>query len=253
MPDKSNVWIMLQSPIYRIFLRSSFEVIQAQTSALRYPQQLYFKYEGGSSRDARLREFPVTHFSRQVYFPFVTDTHLLHGNDPSFYELVESECDWYPSAAAVKFLSVNGPAGIVCCNDTSWNRVYPVISAFAYYFVIYPFRQGFYSFFLGLCCQPVPVCLYVFAFSHNVPCFSVCKISKYFYLNSCLALRNAMSVRQLCNRNIFHTLQYIGKIAHAILPKKVLYFADNGKICYGCFWTLFLGKGRTLYELLIVG
>ena len=47
-----------------------------------YSHQLNLEYQGGAARDARLGELPIAHLGRDVNLPFVTDVHVLHGDDP---------------------------------------------------------------------------------------------------------------------------------------------------------------------------
>ena len=84
-----------------------------------YSQQLYLKYQGGTARDARLGEFPIAHLGRNVYLPFVTDVHLLHGDNPTLDEVAEPEGRGHTTTAGVKLLSIDGPASVVCRDDAA--------------------------------------------------------------------------------------------------------------------------------------
>ena len=82
-------------------------------------QQFNLKYQGGAASDAWLGELPIAHFGRDVDLPFVTDVHVLHGDDPTLDKVAEPLSQGHTAAAAVKLLSVDGPARIVCRDDAA--------------------------------------------------------------------------------------------------------------------------------------
>ena len=51
-------------------------------------------------------EIAIPHFCRYVHFPFVSYTHLLHSNNPSFYQITEPNGQGNTSPATVKLLAI---------------------------------------------------------------------------------------------------------------------------------------------------
>jgi len=67
-----------------------------------------------------LGELPITHLGRDVKLPFVTYVHVLHGDDPTLDKVAETVNQGHTTVAAVKLLSIDGPAHIVCRDDASY-------------------------------------------------------------------------------------------------------------------------------------
>ena len=84
-----------------------------------YPQQFNLKYQGRAAWDAWLGELPIAHFGRDVNLPFVTDVHVLHGDDPTLDKVAEPLSQGHATTTAVKLLSVDGSARIVCRDDAA--------------------------------------------------------------------------------------------------------------------------------------
>ena len=113
-----------------------------------------------------MRELAISHFGRDVNLPFVPDTHLLHCDNPTLYQFVQTERYWCSTPTAVKFLSVYGPPGIVGCDDTAWCRVLAIVLSLTDDLVIDTFREWLYSLLFGFRFQPILIGLYVFFFAH---------------------------------------------------------------------------------------
>ena len=118
--------------------------------------------------NAGLGVFAIAQFGGNVYFPFVAHAHVLHGDDPAFDQLVEAESDRHAAEAAVKFLAVDGTAGIMDCDDTPLRGMLSVIRAGTDHPVIYPFGKRFDAIFLGLGFQPFLVGKCIFFLVHTV-------------------------------------------------------------------------------------
>lgn len=91
---------------------------------------------------------------------------LLHCDNPTLYQFVQTECYWCSTTTAVELFSVYSPPCVVCGNDTVGRRVPTVVLSLADDLVIDSFRERLHYFFLCFCFQPIFVGLYVFFLIH---------------------------------------------------------------------------------------
>ena len=66
-----------------------------------------------------MRKLAIAHLGWDVEFPLITDVHLLDGYDPTLDKVAEPLSQGHTAAAAVKLLSVDGPARTVCRDDAA--------------------------------------------------------------------------------------------------------------------------------------
>lgn len=76
-------------------------------------KQFYIKNQDRASGNARLTEFSITHLSRNIYLPTVTDMHLLQSDYPPFYQIAQTDSQRHTPAAGIKLLSVDSLPCIV--------------------------------------------------------------------------------------------------------------------------------------------
>lgn len=113
-----------------------------------------------------MRELAISHFCRNVYLPFISYVHLLHGHNPTLNQFVQTEGNRSAAPTAVKFLSVYSPPDIVGGDDTAWCRMLVIVLPLTDDFVIDTFREWLYSLLFGFRFQPILIGLYVFFFAH---------------------------------------------------------------------------------------
>lgn len=132
---------------------------------LCYSEQFYLKDECRTTGNAGLRRFAISQFCRDVNFPIVPNTHLLHCNNPTLNQFIQTESNRSAASTAVKFLSVYSPSGIVGSNDTAWCRMLAIVLSLIDDLVIYPSWEWLHSLFFGfLFNQSLLACIYSFLF-----------------------------------------------------------------------------------------
>ncbi len=137
-------------------------------------EQFYLEDECRATGYAGLREFAISHFGRDVNLPFVTDAHLLHCDNPTLYQFVQTERYWCSATTTVELLSVYSPPRVVCGDDTAGRRMSAVVLSLIDDLVIDSFRERLHSIFFGFRLQPFlidwPVCIlfcsFYFGFSN---------------------------------------------------------------------------------------
>lgn len=159
--------------ICSIFYRKIVPV-RCTTLNLCYYKQLYFKNESWATGYVGLRELAISHFDRDVNLPFATVTHLLHCNNPTLYQFVQTEHYWCSNTTAVELLSVYSPPGVAVCGDDSVGRRMPaVVLSLADDLVIDSFWERFYTLFLCFFLQLILVGLFVFFFAYFISDFLI--------------------------------------------------------------------------------
>lgn len=112
------------------------------SAASRNPQQFYLENERRAAGYAWLRESSVAHLGRDVDFPLVADTHLLHCHYPSLYEVAQAEGDGRAAAAAVELLPVYRPPSVVGGDDAAGRGMLAIGLAFTDYLIIDTLRKS---------------------------------------------------------------------------------------------------------------
>lgn len=100
-------------------------IVQTCLTLLLQLHQFYLKDKCGATWNAWLREPAIPHFGRDIDFPFVAYTHLLHGYNPSFDKVAETNCQGSTATAAVKLLAVDCTTCIMCRDYTTDCRMLP--------------------------------------------------------------------------------------------------------------------------------
>ena len=115
---------------------------------LSYAEQFYLEDEGGTSGNAWLRQLAVAPLCGNVDFPFITHTHLLHGDDPAFDEVAEANGQGGTAAAGVKLFAVG--------------------LALGQHLIIYAIRKRHHAFLQRFIGEPILVGLCIRSFIHAV-------------------------------------------------------------------------------------
>ena len=132
----------------------------------RNAQQLYFKYKCRTTRNARLRKLAIAHFCGDIYFPFIANMHLLHGNNPTLDKVAKTTSQRYTATTAIKLFSVDGLARIVGCDDTACCGLSTCRITLCQHLIIDTFGKRLDAFLLRLCDEPVYICLNIFPLFH---------------------------------------------------------------------------------------
>lgn len=137
---------------------------------LRYSNQLNVEDERGATRNARLGEFAIAHFGRNVELPLVANVHLLKGDDPAVNQVAEAHGYRCAANARIELLAVDSPASVVNGNDASLLRLRTIWVTRLQDFIIDAFWEGFYALLIGFIFQPLAIGIDILALRH-IDCY----------------------------------------------------------------------------------
>ena len=135
---------------------------------LSYAEQFYLEDKGRTSGNAWLRQLAVAPLCGNVDFPFITHTHLLHGDDPAFAEVAEANGQGGTAAAGVELFAGDGAARLTRGDDAAGRGMFAVGLALGQHLIIYAIRKRHHAFLLRFIGEPILVGLCIRSFIHAV-------------------------------------------------------------------------------------